>query len=222
MADSQDIFFSYLRGNNLTRKHWSNTEATFCIRCCVGDEHLVKPILLRPVQTTQLFFSLWQVTMSDSAMKAFSCVGRQTGNTESDRWLHDIICGHAVCTRGSWVPKKLVKECQHGYSSRSTVCEASNFLLWKEEIKIVDPSLSVTKKGLWAVRHSHRTEREECDMIWCRGLLPWEALCPLIGQRICCRPQSASQTTWKMQRNPDTLVFGVARRLGRNVGYFSQ
>lgn len=156
MADSQEIFFSYLRGNNLTRKHQSNTEATFCIHCLCWWWTSCKADLVKAgTDYTTFFYYVWRVTVSDSAMKVFSCVGRETGNTESDLC---VICGHAVCTWVHGSPGSWSSSVNHGSSSRSTVCEASNFLLWKEEIKIVDPCLCVTKRELRAVCPSQRTK----------------------------------------------------------------
>lgn len=48
-----------------------------------------------------------------------------------------------------------------------------------------------------------------------------EALCLPIGRHTCCIPQAASQTTRKMRRNSEMLVFGVVRHPGHNVGYFT-
>lgn len=111
MADSQDIFFSYLRGNNLTRKHQSNTEATFCIHCSVGDERLVKLILLRPVQTTRLFFYVFDKSPCQTALwKSFPAFWP----TDWQLWIRSVIIWRHLWSfclyTSSWVPGELVKE----------------------------------------------------------------------------------------------------------------
>lgn len=152
--------FSFLTWEETTWRHQSNTEATFCIHCLCRWWTSCKADLVKAgTDYTTFFLRLWRVTVSDSAMKVFSCVGPQIGNTEPDLWFFDVICGHAVCTWVHGSPGSWSSSVNHGSSSRSTVCEASNFLLWKEEIKIVDPCLCVTNKELRAVCPSHRTKR---------------------------------------------------------------
>lgn len=88
-------------------------------------------------------FCLSQFTMSDYSMKVFSRLGQQTGHISS-----------AVSTTVSEFTGRREggsRSVNHIYSITSTVCDTNSLLLGKEEKKIVDSSLYVRKREIWAV-----------------------------------------------------------------------
>lgn len=98
-------------------------------------------------------FCLSQFTMSDYTIKVFSCLGQQTGNMSST----------VITTVSEFIGRREggSRSVNHIHSITSTVCDTNSFLLGKEEKKIVDSSLHVTKREIWPVCPWHRTRGQK-------------------------------------------------------------